>query len=234
MNEATATTNTPAPASADADADAAATSSASKSRLPGFLQKIWAFELRLIRPFLDSFLPKPHYLEDEVIQQTIGMAGYRLKTPSMSGAIGTILFVAGIVTYIPMRITDVDAAQMISAGLALLGLFFIAESIWGWLAYHQWQFIVTNKRYILVTPDPDRTGFADAIYLKRGKIQVLDTNFSRSPVWGLFQILTGSRDVMLSMGGYEFYETGAKVKGGLRFPDVLPEDIRRLEELIFG
>ncbi|MGC9393971.1 MAG: hypothetical protein ACP5J4_03870, partial [Anaerolineae bacterium] len=97
-----------------------------------------------------------------------------------------------------------------------------------------WQFIVTDKRIILITPHPQRRGFADVIYLKGGKIQVLDTNFSKSPLWGLFQMIYGTRDVMLSMSGYEFLETGAQVKGGLRFPDVTPEDIRRLEELIFG
>jgi hypothetical protein len=40
--------------------------------------------------------------------------------------------------------------------------------------------------------------------------------------------------VMLSMGGYEFKEEGAKVKSGLRFPDIMPEDIIKLEEQIFG
>jgi len=39
---------------------------------------------------------------------------------------------------------------------------------------------------------------------------------------------------MLSMSGYEFQEQGAKVKGGLRFPDVTPDNIQRLEALIFG
>jgi len=46
--------------------------------------------------------------------------------------------------------------------------------------------------------------------------------------------MTGARDVILSLTGYEFKPEGAEVKGGLRFPDVMPEDIVKLEEIIFG
>jgi len=116
----------------------------------------------------------------------------------------------------------------------ILGLYLFGYGLQTLLLYEQWQFILTDKRIILITPDPSRRGFADAIYLKQGKIQVLDTNWSSSPFWGIFQAVKGSRDVMLSMSGYEFQETGAKVKGGLRFPDVTPDNIRRLEALIFG
>jgi hypothetical protein len=40
--------------------------------------------------------------------------------------------------------------------------------------------------------------------------------------------------VILSLTGYEFKPEGADVKGGLRFPAVMPEDIAKLEEIIFG
>lgn len=183
---------------------------------------------------MESFLPKPHYLDGESVQQVIRMAEYRIKTSQIMGVVGLFLFIPALVVLLLMWWLGSETGEMISGAMAVVGLLFLAQSLIGWLSYQQWQFIVTDKRYILVTPDPDRQGFADAIYLKRGKIQVLDTNFSHSPLWGVFQILTGSRDVMLSMGGYEFYETGAKVKGGLRFPDVVPEDIRQLETLIFG
>ena len=132
------------------------------------------------------------------------------------------------------RLSQRETTELLASTAVVLALFLIFQAAQEWLNYNQWQFIVTNKRFILITPHPQRRGFADVIYLKGGKIQVLDTNFSKNPLWGMFQMIQGTRDVMLSMSGYEFQETGAQVKGGLRFPDVKPEDIRRLEELIFG
>ncbi|MBN1877665.1 MAG: hypothetical protein JXA33_25810 [Anaerolineae bacterium] len=189
---------------------------------------------RIYRPFLESFLPKPHYLEGETIQRVIRMAPYRAQVPKTLGVLGMILLILSLVGLLITFLIHSDAGEMLASGGAVIGLLLLFESAQDWLSYNQWQFILTDKRIILVTPDPDRKGFADAIYLKQGKIQVLDTNYSKSPIWGLFQILKGSRDVMLSMGGYEFYEQGAKVKGGLRFPDVASDDISHLEKLIFG
>ncbi len=189
---------------------------------------------RVFHPFVESFLPRPHYLEGETIQRVIRMAPYRARVPKIIGFVGLIMLFVSLVGLLFSKARGIEVLQMVASGGALVGLLLLFEAAEGWLTYNQWQFILTDKRIILVTPDPDRRGFADAIYLKRGKIQVLDTNFSKSPIWGLFQILQGSRDVMLSMGGYEFQEKGAKVKGGLRFPDVRPEDISQLEELIFG
>ena len=202
--------------------------------LPAALEKVWHFFQRITTPFLESFFPKPHYLEGEVVQQKIEMASYRAEVPRLLGIIGVLLLIPALILLLTAGITRVDTLQLISAIAAIAALFFLFTAAQEWLNYNQWQFIVTNKRIILVTPHPQRRGFADVIYLKGGKIQVLDTNFSKSPLWGLFQMIQGTRDVMLSMSGYEFLETGAQVKGGLRFPDVTPEDIRRLEELIFG
>lgn len=187
-----------------------------------------------MNPFLESFFPKPHYLKGEVVQQTIGMASYRMKVPRLLGIAGVILLVPGALLFGAASLVQVENVQLVAAIIVIAAVFFLFESAQEWLNYNQWQFIVTNKRLILITPHPQRRGFADVIYLKGGKIQVLDTNFSKSPFWGFFQMLKGTRDVMLSMSGYEFQEKGAQVKGGLRFPDVSPEDIQHLEELIFG
>lgn len=212
------------------------TPSSTKTRvdLPAALEKVWQLFRRIMAPFLESFFPKPHYLEGEVIQQTIEMASYRAKVPRLLGIIGVLLLIPALILLVLSGFAHVDTLQLVSAIAAIAALFFLFTSAQEWLNYNQWQFIVTDKRIILITPHPQRRGFADVIYLKGGKIQVLDTNFSKSPLWGLFQMIYGTRDVMLSMSGYEFLETGAQVKGGLRFPDVTPEDIRRLEELIFG
>jgi len=130
--------------------------------------------------------------------------------------------------------TDYNSNQFLAAVFVLLALVTIAKSVDDLLQYYQWQFILTNKRIIIMAPDLRQKGFADVIYLKGGKIQVVDTNWSHSSYWGFFQAMTGARDVNLSMGGYEFKELGAEVKSGLRFPDVTPEDSKLLEEIIFG
>ncbi|MBN2393211.1 MAG: hypothetical protein JXR84_20945 [Anaerolineae bacterium] len=205
-----------------------------RAAVPAALEKVRQFFRRIIKPFLESFFPKPHYLEDEVVQQVIRMANYRAEVPRLLGIAGIIILVPGLILLGAASLAQADAIQLVSAIMVIVALFFLFIAAQEWLNYNQWHFIVTNKRIILITPHPQRRGFADAIYLKGGKIQVLDTNFSKSPLWGLFQMIQGTRDVMLSMSGYEFLETGAQVKGGLRFPDVKPDDIRRLEELIFS
>jgi len=188
----------------------------------------------------ESIIPEIHYLDDEEVQLVIRMADYRQKVPLNIVRIGAMLFIFAATIFLltrwflPLPSNVANNVQMITGVLGIVLLFLIFNEVQDLLLYEQWQFILTDKRIILITPEPDRHGFADAIYLKRDKIQVLDTNWSSSPLWGAFQAFKGTRDVMLSLSGYEFQEEGAKVKGGLRFPDVSPEDIRRLEILIFN
>lgn len=182
-----------------------------------------------------SVLPDVHYLDGEILKLTIRMAPYRKNVPRtfIRGG-GLILIISLVLTGLSFLPGWPPSARFWFGAMVVLGLYLFGYGLQSLLLYEQWQFILTDKRIILITPDPSRHGFADAIYLKQGKIQVLDTNWSSSPFWGIFQAIKGSRDVMLSMSGYEFQETGAKVKGGLRFPDVTPDNIRRLEALIFG
>jgi hypothetical protein len=162
------------------------------------------------------------------------MAPYRAQIPTTFALVCAALLLLSIAAYLITRMTVSPSDQLIAAGLGLVALVLLLRAAEARLEYEQWKLIITNKRFIIVTPDPQRQAFADAIYLKQGSIRVLDTNFSKNPVWGLFQITRGTRDVMLSLTPYEFQETGAQVKGGLRFPDVREEDIHALEELIFG
>jgi hypothetical protein len=183
----------------------------------------------------ETVLPEIHYLDDETREVIIRMAPYRRNFPIKVIVLTSIGFVISLVlAVLGWRMTWPTVFETAMIGLAIITGWALLRALDDILLYEQWQFIVTDKRIILVTPDPDRHGRADAIYLKGGGIRVLDTNWSKNPLWGLYQATTGARDVMLSMGGYEFREEGAKVKGGLRFPDVMPEDIKRLEELIFG
>jgi len=183
----------------------------------------------------ESVIPDIRYLSEEEKQLEIRMAPYRRRVPlSLAIAFGVLGGMLLFPALLSLRLSWSFTVRLLLWGgeiFALWGLFAQLENL---LLYEQWRFILTNKRIILVTPTPDRRGLADTIYLRQGQIKVIDTNWSAHPFWGLFQAMQGSRDVMLSMSGYEFKEEGAQVKGGLRFPDVRPEDIRRLEELIFG
>lgn len=191
--------------------------------------------VKFLQPFMESILPSPRLLKGEEVQLEIRMADYRLKFAEWAIAICATLLVIGLLLTTLAWLLNWPPTIVAGTGLvsAMVGITFF-EALHHLLLHEQWRFLVTNKRLILITPDPKRRGLADAIYLMRGKIQVVDTNWSRNPWWGMFQAATGSRDVLLSLAGYEFKAEGAEVKGGLLFPDVEPQDIRRLEELIFG
>lgn len=205
--------------------------------IPTIVERViaWLARFRLLRPLMEGVLPTPRLLQGETVQLEIRMAPYRIQAARWL-ATGTLvllfisLFSAALASFLHAP-TPLQAGLWLLTVLALLGLI---RAIGHILLYHQWRFILTNKRIIIIAPDARRRGFADAIYLKGGKIQVVDTSWSRNPIWGIFQAMTGARDVILSLAGYEFKPEGAEVKGGLLFPDVMPEDIIRLEELIFG
>lgn len=200
--------------------------------VPQELQRGWRGLYYRIRA---GFLPEIHRFEGEVDRLEIRMAPYRKTVPLIGFRVSAgLMGLALIFAIVEWFIHPAGPWGWISAGLSVAALLIALEFGKELLLYQQWRFLLTNRRIILITPDPDKFGYADAIYLKGGKIQVLDTNWSKSPFWGLFQAIYGSRDVVLSMSGYEFAEQGARVKGGLRFPDVMPEDIIKLEELIFG
>ncbi|MGC9395555.1 MAG: hypothetical protein ACP5J4_11940, partial [Anaerolineae bacterium] len=133
-----------------------ATSPAAKKRAaaPSILEKIWQLFRRIMAPFLESFFPKPRYLEGEVVQQVIGMASYRAKVPRMLGIAGVILLIPGLLLFGAASLAQVDTIQIVSAIVVIIALFFLFESAQEWLNYNQWQFIVTDKRIILITPHP--------------------------------------------------------------------------------
>ncbi|MGQ9467269.1 MAG: hypothetical protein ACUVXE_08860 [Anaerolineae bacterium] len=205
--------------------------------IPTIVERViaWIARFHLLRPLMEGVLPTPRLLQGETVQLEIRMAPYRVQAARWLAKGAIVLLVISLLLailasflYAPPLL---QAGLWLLTGLALLGFIQAMRHI---LLYHQWRFILTNKRIIIIAPDARRRGFADAVYLKGGKIQVVDTSWSRSPIWGIFQAMTGARDVILSLAGYEFKPEGAEVKGGLLFPDVMPEDITRLEELIFG
>lgn len=204
---------------------------------PSFVQRLFArlCRIRFLRPLLESILPPIRLLKDERVQIEIRMAPYRVWAARRLMVLALILLLLGLpVAAVASALRSPLLIQLLSWLVVFLALTTISWSFQNMVLYEQWRFIVTDKRVIITAPDPRRAWVADAIYLKGGKIQVVDTSWSPHPVWGFFQAMTGARDVILSLAGYEFKPEGAEVKGGLRFPDILPEDIARLEELVFG
>ena len=195
----------------------------------------WLSRFRLLRPLMEGVLPVPHLLKDEMVQLEIRMAPYRLRAARVLFTIFLVFLLLSLVGAAVISLLPVS--EFLQAGVWLFTLIpFIGfiRAVHQILLYYQWRFILTNKRIIIIAPEPRRAGFADVVYLKGGKIQVVDTAWSSSSLWGIFQAMTGARDVILSLAGYEFKPEGAEVKGGLRFPDVMPEDIAKLEEIIFS
>lgn len=144
----------------------------------------------------------------------------------------------------------VIAALIISAIVGIVG-FFRQWSPWvillpfvalGVLAYYaayervrhmQWRLLKTNARVIISLPENEESFLVDSIELK-GLPNVIDTNWSKSPILRLFQIFTGARDLYISLAGYQFTEHSARVRDALVMPDVMPADVRRLKELVFA
>ncbi len=204
---------------------------------PATIERVvaWLSRFRLLRPFMEGILPVPRLLQGESVQLEIRMAPYRIQFSRWLSTFALLLSLLSLLAAVTLSFLNIPQIYQFGVwGIFLVSVVGFARSVRQILLYHQWRFILTNKRIIIIAPDVRRRGFADAVYLKGGKIQVVDTSWSRSPVWGFFQAATGARDVILSLAGYEFKPEGAEVKGGLLFPDVMPEDIVRLEELIFG
>ncbi|MCX7855635.1 MAG: hypothetical protein N2556_06635 [Anaerolineae bacterium] len=204
---------------------------------PSFVQRLFArlCRFRFLRPLLESILPPIRLLKDERVQIEIRMAPYRVWAARRLMILALILLLLGLpLAVVALALRAPLLVQLLSWLVVFLALTTISWSFQNMVLYEQWRFIVTDKRIIITAPDPRRAWVADAVYLKGGKIQVVDTSWSPHPVWGFFQAMTGARDVILSLAGYEFKPEGAEVKGGLRFPDILPEDIARLEEIVFG
>ena len=90
----------------------------------------------------------------------------------------------------------------------------------------------TNARLIISIPQHDSFPLVDNIELK-GLPTVLDTNWSKSAVWRIFQFFTGARDLYISLSAYKFVEGTARVGDALVIPDVMPRDVFELKRLVF-
>lgn len=111
----------------------------------------------------------------------------------------------------------------------------------GWLAYAvfenlqylKWRLVVTDSRMIFATPQRDAWYLSDTIQLN-GKPKVVDANWSEKDVGRILQMITGSRDVFISLLGLQFVEGTAKVKDALVMPDVEINKIEQLKRIVFS
>ncbi len=186
----------------------------------------------------DTFQPEAleeRLLPNEEPQLEIRMAWYR-------DIIGGIVF--DFFNYV------LGATLLLASGLLLYSLFhptlspyfalapfalFIVVVVYAVLErieYRQWRLLKTNARLIISLPQPGSLFLVDNIELK-GLPQVVDTNWSRNPLWRLFQFVTGARDLYLSLAAYRFVEGTARVGDALIIPDVMPDDVFALKRLIF-
>jgi hypothetical protein len=180
-------------------------------------------------------LPHVQFLEGETTLLEIRQAPYRDAIPRRIFAYWwLVLLLSGLIMLLVAFFEMQAQTSLLLTWLVL----FLPISLFAWAAqeklhYEQWRVILTDRRTILFMPDPKSWWRVDTIRMGKGKISVVDTNFSRSPWWGLFQTWSGARDLVISMSGYAFKEGHAEVQGGLIIPDVMAEDVKKLEESIF-
>jgi len=120
----------------------------------------------------EGVLPEVHYLDGEILKLTIRMAPYRRDVPRLFVRIGAVfLLVALVLIGMSFLFIWLVSARLWFSALALGSLSLLGYGLQSLLLYEQWQFILTDKRIILITPDPERRGFADAIYLKQARFR---------------------------------------------------------------
>lgn len=186
----------------------------------------------------DTFQPEAleeRLLPNEEPQLEIRLAWYRDITSIIvfdyfNYVLGiTLLLVVGLLIY---AITSGAYAWYWSFIPFALLLVAIGYAIMERIEYRQWRLLKTNARLIISIPQPGSLFLVDNIELK-GLPQVVDTNWSKNPVWRVFQFFTGARDLYLSLAAYRFVEGTARVGDALIIPDVMPDQVYALKRIIF-
>jgi len=190
---------------------------------------------RVTRDITEDIVPRPRLLRDEEIQIEIRQAWYRHVIPdgilrNWFIILATVVMFGMVLGYVMYQLNGL----LIAGGIVFL--LFLSLVTWAAgerLRYRQWLLLVTNRRTIVYMPIPKSRFLVDNVRLQAGKIQVVDVNLSSNQWWRMWQLFTGARDLVMSISGYEFKPDAAEVKGGLVIPDVMPEDVSKLEEIVF-
>lgn len=208
----------------------------------GFTGLLGSYWQRLPRNFRwnieDTFQPEDleeRLLPNEEPQLEIRMAWYRdivggLVFHYFNYVLGvTLLLACGLLLY---SVFNPLFSPYFALTPFVLLVILIGYAIVERIEYRQWRLLKTNARLIISLPQPGSLFLVDNIELK-GLPQVVDTNWSRNPVWRVFQFITGARDLYLSLAAYRFVEGTARVGDALIIPDVMPDEVFALKRLIF-
>lgn len=171
--------------------------------------------------------------EEPILQ--IGLAWYRAFPANIIFRyFGVFIILVILITVILLVLALFDVLGFIFAAIPLLLLIaIIVGSAQQYIIYNQWRVLKTNKRLIISLPQPNGFPLVDNIELK-GMPSVIDTNWSRNPVWRFFQFFTGSRDMYISMVAYKFDQDTARVGDSLIIPDVTLRDVLEFKKVVFG
>lgn len=195
------------------------------------LRIIWNW---LPAKYQDSFQPEAmdrHLLENEEPQLVIRMAWYR---DWMSLVVFGYFYLWVALTILATALLFLFAPNrwlvLLPLGLLILA---VIEAGREFIEYHQWRLVKTNIRIIITIPMEHSWPLVDNIEMG-DKPKVLDVNWSPNPVWRTCQFFTGARDLYISLVGFKFEQGTARVQDALIIPDVMPEDVHQLKELVFG
>ena len=204
----------------------------------GFLIRLWK---RLPAAFRwnieDSLFPEDiseRLLPNEEPQLQINLAWYRdIFGHILFHYTRTLLVLTLIATLLTLGYAYLQDL-LLTYALLPIGIFiaFAALGIYERIEYSQWRLLKTNARLIISIPQHGAFPLVDNIELK-GLPTVLDTNWSRNPLWRVFQFFTGARDLYISLAAYRFVEGTARVGDALIIPDVMPDDVFELKKLVF-
>ncbi|MBE2221068.1 MAG: hypothetical protein IAF02_05980 [Anaerolineae bacterium] len=186
----------------------------------------------------DSFQPEDiaeRLLPNEEPVLQIGLAWYRAFPSSIIFRYFGVFVILTIVSTVIMLILAFFGVFgfIFTTIPVLIFIAIVASSIQQYVTYSQWRVLRTNKRLIISLPQPHGFPLVDNIELK-GVPTVVDTNWSRNPVWRFFQFFTGARDMYISMVAYKFNESTARVGDALIIPDVTLRDVLEFKKVVFG
>lgn len=190
----------------------------------------------------DTFQPEDisdRFLNDEKIMLEIRPAWYRdIFGSIVFRFIRWILFLTILCILLVFYVAFQQRVLPLTTSLLYSGipfLVFIVIFLFGIkerIAYNQWRILKTNARLIISQPQRDAFPLVDNIELD-GMPKVLDTNWSPRPIWRIFQFFTGARDLYLSMTAFKFVDGTARAGDAIIIPDVMPNDVFELKQLVF-
>jgi hypothetical protein len=186
----------------------------------------------------DSFQPEDiseRLLPDEVPVLSIGLAWYRgFPATYVFQFLGLLIILTVMATAVLVILGLLNRLSLLFAFAPPLTLIaIILGSVRQYITYKQWRVLRTNKRLIISLPQINGFPLIDNIELK-GLPVVVDTNWSRNPVWRFFQFFTGARDMYISMVAYRFNENTARVGDALIIPDVTLHDVLEFKKVVFS